>query len=157
MERERRRSLRLNVTLPVSYEVLPAKEVELPAELADVYERVLPNAELAEEAFQGMVRDLSANGAFVTGPTVPLLSRLVLRFPLPGMSQVEAIGWVLWRRKEDRTIKTQGGGNGKSAEITLKAGFGVLFEAILPEARRHINRLAHMNEAAVHILDGSKS
>ena len=154
MQGDRRRSLRLNVTLPVTYEVLPGKEVNLPAQLVDVYERVLPNAELADQSFQGMVRDLSANGAFVTGPTVPLLSRLLLRFPLPGMSHVEAIGWVLWRRKEDRVITKQTA-DGKTVEVPLKSGFGVLFEAILPEARRHINRLAHMNEAAAHLLEKS--
>ncbi len=156
MSAERRRSLRLNVTLPVTYQVLPAKNVELPPQLVDVYERVLPNAELAEESFQGMVRDLSANGAFITGPTVPLLSRLLMRFPLPGMNQVEAIGWVLWRRKEDRTI-TRKGQNGNAVEVPLKAGFGVLFEAILPDARKYINRLAHMNAAAAHLLERSGS
>ncbi len=155
MQGDRRQSLRLNVTLPVTYQVLPGKEVDLPPQLVDVYERVLPNAEFAEQSFQGMVRDLSANGAFITGPTVPLLSRLLLRFPLPGMSQVEAIGWVLWRRKEDRTI-SKAMPDGKTVEIALKSGFGVLFEAILPEARRHINRLAHMNEAAAHLLKKSR-
>jgi len=149
MQSERRRSLRLYVTLPTAYTVLPGRDMEMPQELANVYERVMANSELADQSFQGMIRDLSANGAFVTGQTVPLLSRLRLKFPLPGMAQVEAIGWVLWHRKDDCTLKRANG-----EPVVLKAGFGVLFEAIPAEARRHINKLAHMNAAASVLLGG---
>lgn len=155
--RERRRSPRLNVTLPVFYEVLPSKELEMPKDLAEVYERVHPNVELAGAKMQGMIRDLSVNGAFITGPTVPLMSRILLRFPLPAMAQVEAIGWVLWRRKKDCAIQRPSGGDGQEDTVTLNAGFGVLFEAIPVKARRHISRLVRMNDAANSLLSNRTS
>lgn len=151
-QKERRRSPRLHVTLPVFYEVLPVKEVELPSHLAKVYERVHPNVELQGEQLRGMIRDLSVNGAFITGPTVPLLSRILLRFPLPAMAQVEAVGWVLWRRKEDCVVERPAPSADGSTTVTLSAGFGVLFEAIPSQARQHIGRLVRMNSAASSLL-----
>ncbi len=145
--RERRRALRLKVTLPAVYTVLPPKEVDVPPDLAKVYERVYPNADLADQTFQGVIRDLSASGAFVTGTAPPLLSRLLLQFPLPGIEQVEAVGWVLWRRKEDCSVTRPSG-----EQVTLRAGFGVVFEAMSTRIRRHIDRLAHMNAAAEALL-----
>jgi hypothetical protein len=136
--------------------VLPAKELDMPKDLAEVYERVHPNAEDAGENHQGMVRDLSANGAFVTGPTVPLLSRILLKFPLPGMANIEAIGWVLWRRRDDCTIERKAPGQSESEPVTLRAGFGVLFEALPSQARRHIHRLARMNAATNHLRKHQK-
>jgi hypothetical protein len=144
---DRRRSPRLYVTLPATYEVLPPKNLDIPKPLAEVYERVHPNSEKAGDIQQGMVRDLSANGAFVTGPRVPLLSRILLKFPLPGMANIEAIGWVLWRRRQDCTIQQKSVDGKKTEPITLRAGFGILFEALPAKARRHIHRLARMNAA----------
>jgi len=149
--KDRRRSPRLYVTLPTTYQVLPAKVLDIPQKLAEVYERVLPNPENAGETLQGMVRDLSANGAFITGPTVPLLSRVLITFPLPGMANIEAIGWVLWRRSDDCTVEKMMEGQSEPVPVTLKKGFGILFEAIPSPARRHIHRLARMNTATTKL------
>lgn len=145
--KDRRRSPRLYVTLPATYKVLPAKVLDMPKELAEVYERVHPNSENAGETLQGMVRDLSANGAFITGPTVPLLSRILVTFPLPGMANIEAIGWVLWLRHTDCSVEKMVPGRSDPAKVTLSMGFGILFEAIPSPARRHIHRLARMNSS----------
>ena len=145
--KDRRRSPRLYVTLPATYKVLPAKVLDMPKELAEVYERVHPNPEQSGETLQGMVRDLSANGAFITGPTVPLLSRILLTFPLPGMANIEAIGWVLWRRRDDCMVEKMVPGRSDPVKVTLSMGFGILFEAIPSPARRHIHRLARMNSS----------
>lgn len=149
---DRRRTPRLFVNLPGVYEVLPDKEMEMPKPLKTVYERVKANDELAGSRLEGIVRDLSATGAFISGDSVPLLSRVLLRFPLPGMSQVEVVGWVLWRRKADCTIEGQAPGGEGLEKLTLPAGFGLLFEYVNPQARRHIMRLIRMNDAARAII-----
>ena len=149
---DQRRSPRLFVNLPVTYEVLPAREVEMPKDLAEVYERVQASAELAGTRIEGVIRDLSINGAFINGATVPLLSRVLLSFPLPGMPEVEAVGWVLWRRKQECVIQRVLPGDQAPSRLILPEGFGVLFEAITSNARRHIDRLIRMNDASRAII-----
>ena len=152
---ERRRSPRLFVNLPVTYQVLPAREMEMPKDLAEVYERVNASDDLAGTKLEGVIRDLSKNGAFINGSTVPLLSRVMLVFPLPGMPEVEAVGWVLWRRKKECVIQRQMPGEDSPARLILPEGFGVLFESITTGARRHIERLIKMNDASKVILQAS--
>jgi hypothetical protein len=79
-----------------------------------------------------VVRDLSTNGAFIAGPTLPLLARVALSFELRGLGPVDAIGWVLWQRTAACEVPHGGG------VITLPMGFGVLFESIPLEARSAI-------------------
>ena len=58
-------------------------------------------------------------------------------FSLEGFGQVEALGWVLWRRTGDCEVPV-----GEAAEpLSLRAGLGVLFEAIPLDARLHIAKL----------------
>lgn len=153
---ERRRTPRLFVNLPATYEVLPSREMEMPKDLAEVYERVHANADQAGESFEGMIRDLSINGAFVNGTPVPLLSRVVMTFPLPGIPEVEAIGWVLWRRKEECVIQRVMPGDESPSRLILPQGFGVLFESITHHTRRHITRLIRMNDASKVIMRAVK-
>ena len=54
---------------------------------------------------------------------------------VPGFRAVEAVGWVLWRRKEVCTVKRPSG-----APVTLGPGFGVVFEWISLESRIEIAR-----------------
>lgn len=149
---ERRRSPRLFVNLPVSYEVLKARKVEMPKDLEEVYERVQASDEFAGTTIEGIIRDLSINGAFINGSTVPLLSRVTLTFPLPGMPEVEAIGWVLWRRKKECVIQRVMPGEAAPSRLILPEGFGVLFESITTHSRRHISRLIRMNDASKAII-----
>ncbi len=153
---ERRRTPRLFVNLPATFEVMPSHDVEMPKDLAEVYERVHANAEHAGEKFEGVIRDLSINGAFITGPTVPLLSRVTITFPLPGMPEVEAIGWVLWRRKSECVIQRVLPGDTSPSRLILPEGFGLLFESITSHTRRHITRLIRMNDASRAILQAVK-
>ena len=46
---------------------------------------------LSGEKFPGVVRDLSTNGAFISGEPLPLLSRVAFTFPLEGFGQVEVL------------------------------------------------------------------
>ncbi len=104
--------------------------------LAKVYERVEPNEEKVGERVQGALRDLSTNGALLSGEPMPLLSRIACSFELDGFGQIEAIGWTLWRRGEDCEVPRADG-----SMVTLPKGFGVLFEAISLDARIAIHEL----------------
>ena len=130
---ERRHAPRVNVQIPTLVEVIGQRDLQLHPSLAAVYERVSPPPELQGRKFPGVVRDLSTNGAFISGAALPLLSRVAFTFPFEAYGQVEAIGWVLWRRKADCVIPRDDG-----SSLELSGGFGVLFEAIPLEARQAI-------------------
>jgi hypothetical protein len=133
---ERRRAPRLAVNLPTLVEKIGHRELHLHPNLVSVYERVHPDGENLGLKFPAAVRDLSSSGCFVAGTAMPLLSRVAMTFALEGYGQLETIGWVLWRRRSDAEITLEDG-----RRVPLKAGFGVLFEAIPLEARVHIDRL----------------
>jgi len=127
---EKRSAARIVLDAPTEIETIGQPGQTLHENLAEVYERVSPAADQAGKRFEGVVRDLSTNGAFITGEALPLLSRVTFSFPLTGYGQVDAIGWVLWRRTGDCQIP------GKDGEtIELAKGFGVLFEALPIDAR----------------------
>jgi hypothetical protein len=149
---DRRRTPRLFVNLPVSYEVLPSREPEMPKDLAEVYERVHAATEGVGARVDGTIRDLSINGAFINGPPVALLARVAVAFPLPGMPSVEAIGWVLWRRKRECVIQRMLPGESSPARLILPEGFGILFESITDHTRRHIERLIRMHDSSRVIM-----
>jgi hypothetical protein len=137
---ERRRAPRLAVNIPTLVEKIGHRELRLHPSLAPLYQRVHPNGENLGLKVPAAINDLSANGCFVTGQALPLLSRVALSFALPGFGQVEALGWVLWRRTGDCDIPFEGEGE-QAPPLSLKAGFGVLFEAIPIDARLHIARM----------------
>ncbi len=111
--------------------------MNLPAPLAAVYERVEIPADTIGEKFTCAVRDLSANGAFIVGPAIPLLSRVSFEIEIPDFGRAQALGWCLWRRTGDCELP-------KGDEtVELPKGFGVLFEAIPLEARFAIQRLCN--------------
>ena len=83
---------------------------------------------------------------------MPLLGRVAFSFPLPGMPEVEGVGWVLWRRTGDTTIERKLPGKTKKSRLILPEGFGLLFESITEDSRRQITRLIHMNEASRIII-----
>jgi hypothetical protein len=132
---ERRHAPRVNVNIPTLVEVIGQRELQLHPNLATVYERVAPPMEQVGKRFPGIVRDLSINGAFISGTALPLLSRVAFTFPFEGYGQIEVLGWVMWRRTADCEIPREGGGT-----LPLAAGFGALFEAIPLEARIAIAR-----------------
>jgi PilZ domain-containing protein len=132
---EKRRAQRILLNAPTSIEVIRQPEIELPAPLAAVYERVQSGNQFMGERFPGVVRDLSTNGAFIASEPLPLLARVSFTFPLEGYGQVDAVGWVLWRRRDDCDIPAAAG------PVRLSKGFGVLFEAIPLDARLHIHEL----------------
>jgi hypothetical protein len=141
---ERHRAPRIAVNIPTLVEKLGHRELHLHPSLAAIYERVHPDGENLGLKFPAAIHDLSTNGCFIAGPAVPLLSRVACAFTLPGYGQVEALGWVLWRRKGDCEIPTDTDG----PLLTLKAGFGVLFEAIPLDARLQIAKFIDAQHAA---------
>ena len=84
-----------------------------------------------------MVRDLSTNGAFISGAPLPLLSRVAIKFDIKGIGMIDSIGWVLWQRMDDCEVP------GAQGNTTLPKGFGVLFEAIPLETRTAIANLVN--------------
>jgi hypothetical protein len=133
--RARRRDARIEVAWNAACEKTVEIEQKLQPELASVYERVHANQDDVGKRFMATLRDLSVNGAFLEGEPLPLLSRVTLLIEVPTFKNVEAVGWVLWRRTASCTIKRPNG-----APVTLGAGFGVVFEWISLEARLEIAR-----------------
>jgi hypothetical protein len=142
VDRTPRREARIGVNWKVTCEKLGEREQKLPPELAAVYDRVQADATSVGERHQLTIRDVSMNGAFVEGTSLPLLSRVAMVLEVPGFRKVEAVGWVMWRRREACTIQREDG-----AKLELGPGFGVLFEWLSLEARLEIARRIARNQS----------
>jgi hypothetical protein len=134
-KRVTRRDARIEVAWNCACEKTVEIEQKLAPDLEKVYERVHADAGEVGKRFMSTLRDLSVNGAFLEGEPLPLLSRVTLLIEIPHFKNVEAVGWVLWRRTAACTIRRPNG-----APVTLGAGFGVVFEWIPLEARLEIAR-----------------
>lgn len=133
---EHRRAARLVVNAPTIVESIGQVSMALHPNLAAVFKRVEADTTTVGRRFPAIVRDLSTNGAFIAGPTLPLMSRVALKFELRGLAgAVDAIGWVMWQRTGPCELPGAGG------SLSLPEGFGVLFESIPLEARAHIAAL----------------
>ncbi len=140
---EPRRAPRLVVNAPAVIESIGQASMQLHPNLARVFRRVDADKSSVGTKFPAMIRDLSTNGAFVSGAPLPLLSRVALKFELKGVGTVDAIGWVLWQRMDDCEVPAA------DAHSTLPKGFGVLFEAIPMETRTAIAALvSRMDQVA---------
>jgi hypothetical protein len=128
-----RRAPRLVVNAPAVVESIGQASMALHPNLAKVFKRVDADKSAIGSKFPAVVRDLSTNGAFISGDPLPLLSRVALKFEVRGVGTVDAIGWVLWQRTDDCEVQA----------TTLPRGFGVLFEAIPMETRAAIAALVH--------------
>ena len=129
-----RRAPRLVVNAPAVIESIGQGSMQLHPNLAKVFRRIEADRSSIGTKFPAVVRDLSTNGAFISGAPLPLLSRIAIRFDVKGVGNIEAIGWVLWQRMDDCELP------GSHAQ-TLPKGFGVLFEAIPMETRTAIAAL----------------
>ena len=132
MSSEHRRAARLVVNSPVVVESIGQVPITLHPNLAAVFKRVEAEGTSVGRRFPAVVRDLSTNGAFISGPILPLLSRVALKFEVRGIGPIDAVGWVLWQRTADCELP------GEQGNITLGKGFGVLFESIPLETRAQI-------------------
>lgn len=130
-----RRAPRLVVNAPAVVESIGQGSMQLHPNLAKVFRRVDADRSSIGSKFPAVVRDLSTNGAFISGAPLPLLSRVALKFEVKGVGTIDAIGWVLWQRMDDCELP------GQAASQTLPKGFGVLFEAIPMETRSAIAAL----------------
>jgi hypothetical protein len=126
-----RRAPRLVVNAPAVVESIGQASMALHPNLAKVFKRVDADKSAIGSKFPAVVRDLSTNGAFISGDPLPLISRVALKFEVRGVGTVDAIGWVLWQRTDDCEVQA----------TTLPRGFGVLFEAIPMETRAAIAAL----------------
>ena len=134
---ELRRAARLVINAPAIVESIGQGPMQLHPNLAAVFRRVEADASTLGQRFPAVVRDLSTNGAFVSGAPLPLLARVAIKFELKGVGPVDAVGWVLWQRASDCELPTSSG------PITLPKGFGVLFESIPLEIRAAIAQLVN--------------
>jgi len=132
---EPRRAPRLLVNAPAVIESIGQPPLILHPNIARVFRRVEADKSTIGMRFPAMVRDLSTNGAYVSGPPLPLLSRVALKFDVKDIGTVDAIGWVMWQRVDDCEVQNAG------ESLPLPKGFGVLFEAIAIETRAAIAAL----------------
>jgi hypothetical protein len=132
---DHRRAARLVLNAPAVVESIGQVPMNLHPNLAAVFHRVEADPSTIGHRFPAILRDLSTNGAFVSGPPLPLMSRVAIKFELRGFGPVDAVGWVLWQRSEDCELPTVNG------MLALPKGFGVLFESIPLEARTAIATL----------------
>jgi hypothetical protein len=132
---ELRRAARLVINAPAIVESIGQGPMQLHPNLAAVFRRVEADDSTIGKRFPAVVRDLSTNGAFISAPPLPLLSRVAVKFELKGVGSVDAVGWVLWQRAADCELPTPQG------TMTLPKGFGVLFESIPLEIRTAIANL----------------
>ncbi len=130
-----RRAPRLVVNAPCVIESIGQVPMQLHPNLAKVFRRVESDKSALGSKFPAVIRDLSTNGAFISGVTLPLMSRVAMKFDIKGVGNVDAIGWVLWQRTEDCEVPTA------QSAAQLPKGFGVLFEAIPLETRTSIAQL----------------
>ena len=134
---ENRRARRFVVNVPAVVESIGQPVVKLHPNLAAVYSRVEANTSRANQRFPAVVRDLSTNGAFVTGEALPLLTRVAIHFEVKGIGPIDGIGWVMWRREADCQVP------GPTGELVpLPRGFGILFEAVPLDTRIALSALA---------------
>jgi hypothetical protein len=136
-----RRAQRLVVNAPCVIESIGQAAMQLHPNLARVFRRVEADKSSVGTKFPAMIRDLSTNGAFVSGAPLPLLSRVAIKFELRGVGTVDAIGWVLWQRMDDCDVPAVDPQLTRERSSSLPKGFGVLFEAIPMETRAAIAAL----------------
>ncbi len=134
---EARRAPRLIVNAPAVVESIGQGPVQLHPNLAKVFRRVDADRSALGSKFPAVVKDLSTNGAFISGTPLPLLSRVAIKFDVKGVGTIDAIGWVLWQRTDDCEVP------GAQGASQLPKGFGVLFEAIPMETRAAIAALVN--------------
>jgi len=132
---ELRRAQRLVINAPAIVESIGQGPMHLHPNLAAVFRRVQADATTIGKRFPAVVRDLSTNGAFISAPPLPLLSRVAVKFDVKSIGAIDAVGWVLWQRASDCDLPTPSG------VVTLPKGFGVLFESIPLEVRSAIAAL----------------
>jgi hypothetical protein len=132
MSSEHRRAARLVVNAPAVVESIGQVPMHLHPNLAAVFKRVEADHTTVGKRFPAVVRDLSTNGAFISGMTLPLLARVAIKFEIRGIGQIDAVGWVLWQRTADCELPSETG------STVLPKGFGVLFESIPLETRAAI-------------------
>lgn len=129
---ELRRAARLVVNAPAVVESIGQVPMHLHPNLMAVFRRVEADTATVGKRFPAVVRDLSTNGAFISGMTLPLLARVAIKFEIRGIGPIDAVGWVLWQRTADCELP------GDDGITTLPKGFGVLFESIPLETRAAI-------------------
>ena len=130
---DRRQAARVRVRVPATVEVLgdtPARGV-----LDTGYDGLVGAGDMAGTRFDATIWDISTNGARLGASKLPpLMSRLSIRFSLPGYDMALAVCVVMWRRSEPASPPQDG-------EPPGSPGFGVRFEALDLGARRRIAEL----------------
>src|SRR5258705_2446267 len=90
---ELRRAARLVINAPAIVESIGQGRMQLHPNLAAVFRRVDADATTIGQRFPAVVRDLSTNGAFISGAPLPLLARVAVKFEIKPIGPVDAIGW----------------------------------------------------------------
>src|SRR5258706_297409 len=91
MSSEARRAPRLVINAPCVIESIGQASMSLHPNLARVFRRVDADRSSIGSKFPAVIRDLSTNGAFISGAPLPLLARVALKFDIKGVGNVEAL------------------------------------------------------------------
>jgi hypothetical protein len=135
MSTDSRRAPRLVVNAAATVESIGQVAMQLHPNLSRVFRRVEADRGSIGTKFPAIVRDLSTNGAFISGVALPLLARVAIKLEVARIGPIDAIGWVLWQRTDDCELPAG------SSKTLLPRGFGVLFESIPMETRAAIAAL----------------
>jgi len=79
---ELRRAARLVINAPAIVESIGQGPMQLHPNLAAVFRRVDADTSTLGKRFPAVVRDLSTNGAFISGAPLPLLARVAVKFEI---------------------------------------------------------------------------
>ena len=140
-----RRAPRLVVNAPAVVESIGQAPMQLHPNLAQVFRRVDADRSTIGTKFPAVVRDLSTNGAFISGAPLPLLvaRRAQVRRQAASARSTRSAGCC-------GSARTTASCRAAGAARTLPKGFGVLFEAIPLETRAAIAALVSAIAVAEH-------
>ncbi len=134
---DRRRAARIVVDIPATVELLGRQSPGAPMDAG--YESFAVRSPTVSQRFEGVLRDLSVDGAQLAAPVAPpLLARLSLSFVLPGYGIALAMCVVRWRKEAGASPGVALG----EAALPM-ATCGVLFEAVDLAVRRTIADLVN--------------
>ena len=86
-----RRAPRLVVNAPAVVESIGQLPMPLHPNLAKVFRRVEADQSSLGTKFPAVIRDLSTNGAFISGVPLPLMSRVAIKMDVKGLGSIDAI------------------------------------------------------------------
>jgi hypothetical protein len=135
---ERRRSQRFEIRIPVSLEVVREHQSDGGSWEDTEADSSARNA--GGIRFAGVIRNLSARGAFIAMEHAPpLRATVALSFRNEGSAPMSATGLVVWRRT------SRGAGRIGGSPGLLEPGLGIAFNALAPDVVAFIDKVSRLD------------